>query len=156
MKLATIRLEEKESAAIMTGDGALPIRHICEKFKKDWPADFLGILTRGILPEIRAWFEKQGERESVHALRVPLDEVAFAPLYRRPRKIWGIGRNYRNHAADLSEKAPEGEPASFMKPDTAIIGHGDIIECRITGFHPLINPVIDLKQEQEKNRAFGS
>jgi 2-keto-4-pentenoate hydratase/2-oxohepta-3-ene-1,7-dioic acid hydratase in catechol pathway len=35
--------------------------------------------------------------------------------------------NYKAHAADLSEKAPETEPASFLKPDTTIIGHGDAI-----------------------------
>lgn len=31
------------------------------------------------------------------------------------------------HASDLSEKAPNSEPASFMKPDTTIIGYNDTI-----------------------------
>ena len=39
--------------------------------------------------------------------------------------------NYKFHAADLSETAPTAEPASFMKPDTAIIGHGDTIEIPV-------------------------
>jgi len=30
-----------------------------------------------------------------------------------------------DHAADLNEKAPSTEPASFFKPDTTIIGTGD-------------------------------
>jgi 2-keto-4-pentenoate hydratase/2-oxohepta-3-ene-1,7-dioic acid hydratase in catechol pathway len=55
----------------------------------------------------------------------------LAPLYRRPRKIWGIGLNYREHATDLSEKSPTAEPASFMKPDTAIIGHNDVIQIPV-------------------------
>jgi 2-keto-4-pentenoate hydratase/2-oxohepta-3-ene-1,7-dioic acid hydratase in catechol pathway len=55
------------------------------------------------------------------------EEISFAPLYRLPRKIWGIGLNYRAHARDLSEKAPETEPASFLKPDTTIIGAGETI-----------------------------
>ncbi len=46
-------------------------------------------------------------------------------MYRRPRKIWGIGLNYVEHAGDLSETAPADEPASFMRPDTTIIGPGD-------------------------------
>ena len=50
-----------------------------------------------------------------------------APLYRRPRKIWGIGLNYVEHAGDLSETAPSDEPASFMRPDTTIVGPGDEI-----------------------------
>ena len=45
----------------------------------------------------------------------------FAAPYRRPRKIWGIGLNYVEHAADLAETAPD-EPASFIKGDHTIIG----------------------------------
>ena len=52
--------------------------------------------------------------------------MQYAPLYRRPRKIWGIGLNYRDHAADLSAPFPT-EPASFMKGDHTIIGQGDAI-----------------------------
>ncbi len=33
--------------------------------------------------------------------------------------------NYVEHAGDLSESAPTDEPASFMRPDTTIIGPGD-------------------------------
>jgi 2-keto-4-pentenoate hydratase/2-oxohepta-3-ene-1,7-dioic acid hydratase in catechol pathway len=60
--------------------------------------------------------------------KISRESVKFAPLYRHPRKIWGIGLNYKGHADDLSEKLPESEPASFMKPDTTIIGYGDIIK----------------------------
>lgn len=49
------------------------------------------------------------------------DSVSFAAPYRRPRKIWGIGLNYRDHAADLSEAVPD-QPASFVKCDHTIIG----------------------------------
>jgi 2-keto-4-pentenoate hydratase/2-oxohepta-3-ene-1,7-dioic acid hydratase in catechol pathway len=38
-------------------------------------------------------------------------------------KLWGIGLNYVEHAGDLNEDQPE-EPASFMKPNTAITGPG--------------------------------
>jgi 2-keto-4-pentenoate hydratase/2-oxohepta-3-ene-1,7-dioic acid hydratase in catechol pathway len=53
--------------------------------------------------------------------------VSFGPLYRHPRKILGIGLNYRDHAADLNAPYPT-EPASFMKCDNTIIGPGDAIE----------------------------
>lgn len=36
-------------------------------------------------------------------------------------KLWGIGLNYADHAADLDEVRPD-EPASFMKPTTAVVG----------------------------------
>jgi 2-keto-4-pentenoate hydratase/2-oxohepta-3-ene-1,7-dioic acid hydratase in catechol pathway len=53
-------------------------------------------------------------------------EFEFTAPYRRPRKIWGIGLNYLEHAGDLSENVPT-EPASFMKGDHTIIGPGDPI-----------------------------
>jgi len=58
---------------------------------------------------------------------IPRGRVSYGPPYRRPRKIWGIGLNYAEHASDLSEKLPAEGPASFMKPDTTIIGPGDEI-----------------------------
>ena len=54
------------------------------------------------------------------------DSAPFTAPYRSPRKIWGIGLNYRDHASDLSESVPE-EPASFIKGDHTIIGPGDTI-----------------------------
>lgn len=47
--------------------------------------------------------------------------LTFTAPYRSPRKIWGIGLNYRDHAGDLDEIVPE-EPASFLKADHTIIG----------------------------------
>lgn len=57
---------------------------------------------------------------------LPVDGVTFAAPYRHPRKIWGIGLNYVDHAADLAEVVPD-EPASFIKGDHTIIGPGDPI-----------------------------
>ncbi|MBN2155354.1 MAG: fumarylacetoacetate hydrolase family protein [Candidatus Lokiarchaeota archaeon] len=57
-----------------------------------------------------------------------LTNIKIAPLYRHPPKIWGIGLNYRDHAADLEEKTPSLIPASFMKADTTIIGPGETIQ----------------------------
>src|SRR2546426_8337467 len=41
----------------------------------------------------------------------------------RPGKIIGIGRNYRDHAAELGNTVP-AKPLLFLKPATAVIGHG--------------------------------
>ena len=38
-------------------------------------------------------------------------------------KLWGIGLNYAEHAGDLDEQRPD-EPASFMKPRTALTAPG--------------------------------
>jgi len=44
----------------------------------------------------------------------------------RPGKIVCVGRNYREHAAELGNVVPE-RPLLFFKPATAVIGDGDTI-----------------------------
>jgi 2-keto-4-pentenoate hydratase/2-oxohepta-3-ene-1,7-dioic acid hydratase in catechol pathway len=57
---------------------------------------------------------------------VSLAEVTLvAPV--TPSKIVCVGRNYREHAAELGNKMPE-EPLLFLKAPSAVIGDGDTIE----------------------------
>ncbi|GAA3627290.1 fumarylacetoacetate hydrolase family protein [Microbacterium awajiense] len=66
-----------------------------------------------------AGFDTTGER-------VPLADVALlAPVIPRS-KIVCVGRNYRDHAAELGNDAPEA-PMLFFKPNTSVIGPGDAI-----------------------------
>lgn len=56
---------------------------------------------------------------------VPLHETRLlAPC--TPTKIVAVGLNYRAHAAELGMPLPN-EPLLFIKPSTAVIGHGDAI-----------------------------
>ena len=129
MKIATIILEKEEVAAIGTDYGYLPIKLINEKFNKNWPPKLFDIINNQILNEIKDWYDNNITMiNEITGINVLKDNAMFAPLYRRPRKIWGIGLNYKAHADDLSEKIPTSEPASFMKPDTAIVGYGDTIK----------------------------
>lgn len=43
-----------------------------------------------------------------------------------PTKIICVGLNYKDHAKEMNTKVPE-EPRIFIKPNTAIIGHEDVI-----------------------------
>ena len=130
MKIATIKYNSQPTASIVTNFGYLPLPLINQKFHKDWPIDLLSILTNECLEDIKQWFNQNqiGSSTDICKLCIPKEKVIFAPLYLHPRKIWGIGLNYQEHAKDLSEKAPTSEPASFMKPDTTIIGHKDTIK----------------------------
>ena len=57
---------------------------------------------------------------------LPLEEVTLlAPV--TPSKIVCVGRNYREHAAELGNKMPD-EPLLFLKAPSAIVGSGDQIE----------------------------
>jgi 2-keto-4-pentenoate hydratase/2-oxohepta-3-ene-1,7-dioic acid hydratase in catechol pathway len=43
-----------------------------------------------------------------------------------PSKVVGVGRNYRAHAAELGNLVP-AEPLLFLKPPSALIGHGGAV-----------------------------
>ena len=44
----------------------------------------------------------------------------------RPGKLLCIGKNYARHAAEMKSAVPE-EPVVFLKPATALIGHGGVV-----------------------------
>jgi 2-keto-4-pentenoate hydratase/2-oxohepta-3-ene-1,7-dioic acid hydratase in catechol pathway len=44
----------------------------------------------------------------------------------RPSKIVCVGRNYRDHAAELGNEVPK-EPLLFLKPPSSLLGHGATI-----------------------------
>src|SRR5438874_2005532 len=57
---------------------------------------------------------------------VPISEVTLlAPV--APSKIVCVGRNYREHAAELGNKMPD-EPLLFLKAPSAVIASGEQIE----------------------------
>ena len=129
MKLASFRYQGGEKAGMLAPGGIVPLEFLNRKFGWQVPDDLQGLIETGSLDKIDGWVRAGGEKTlpGLTEALIPEKEVSFAPLYRRPRKIWGIGLNYQAHARDLSEKAPETEPASFMKPDTTIIGPEDAI-----------------------------
>jgi 2-keto-4-pentenoate hydratase/2-oxohepta-3-ene-1,7-dioic acid hydratase in catechol pathway len=129
MKLASINQNGQEQACICTASGYVSLDQINQRFGSRWPVDIWTLLQSGEFSALKHWYSSEGS-DQLRCLRdelIPSKQATFAPLYRHPRKIWAIGLNYKEHAADISAEIPE-EPASFMKPDTAIIGHGDYIE----------------------------
>ncbi len=119
MRLCTIKRDGREQAAVVTAEGIVPVAAINAHLGKAWPGDLQALILQGIDPHILA---------DAECTPVKLDpgSVQYGPLYRHPRKILGIGLNYRDHAADLNAPYPT-EPASFMKCDNTIIGPGDAI-----------------------------
>ena len=140
MRLATIRRGGEEVAAFLVPGGVVPVGGLRDPDGDSWPADLLSLIESGRLDEFRSYadgLEEAGMAE-LTARGIAHGEVQYGPLYRRPRKIWGIGLNYVEHAGDLEETAPSEEPASFMRPDTTIIGPGEEIRLpeqsrRVTG-----------------------
>src|SRR4051812_13809253 len=65
------------------------------------------------------------ESESKKISSMPLAEATLlAPV--QPSKIVCVGRNYREHAAELGNEVPL-EPLIFLKPPSSVIGPGQTI-----------------------------
>jgi 2-keto-4-pentenoate hydratase/2-oxohepta-3-ene-1,7-dioic acid hydratase in catechol pathway len=119
MRLATLAVDGREQPAVRVQDRGYALFSV---INPDLPHSLLQALSDGLPSELgRAAASVPDER------LVPLADAVYRPLYRRPRKIVGIGLNYRAHAADLSAGVPT-EPASFLKGEHTIIGYGDVID----------------------------
>ena len=86
--------------------------------------------------------EADGDMESLRTRRIeaiPLEEAALlAPV--RPSKIVCVGRNYREHAAELGHEVPK-EPLIFFKPTSALLSPGGVVR------RPKISQRVDYEGE---------
>lgn len=72
--------------------------------------------------------ETNGDMESLRSRKIeaiPLEEAALLPPV-RPSKIVCMGRNYREHAAELGNEVPK-EPLIFFKPTSSLLAPGGIV-----------------------------
>ncbi|MBO4839387.1 MAG: fumarylacetoacetate hydrolase family protein [Lachnospiraceae bacterium] len=129
MRLATIKLNNEELAGIVLEKGILPIRALNQAKSTIWEETLLPLIKSGQLKNLTDWYNAGGkaELETLPGL-VPQDQVVYAPLYRDPKRIFGIGLNYVDHAGDIGSAAPQGFPGSFFKMADTLIGPGDDIE----------------------------
>ncbi|WP_342046108.1 fumarylacetoacetate hydrolase family protein [Bacillus sp. OTU530] len=128
MKLATVKVNGEETAAIISDNQAILMQTINELESKDWSTDLFQILQKEQLTEINLWYKEEGQKKLRHFPHISAEQISYAPLYRTPRKILGVGMNYLEKAIELSGKPPEEEPVIFMKPDTSLIGPEEVIK----------------------------
>lgn len=129
MRLATIKYSGKELAGIVVEKGILPIAALNAAKGTAWKEEMYALICAQQVPVLTQWYNQGGkeELESIPGL-VPADQVVYAPLYRNPRRIFGIGLNYAEHAGDIGSAAPTGFPGSFFKMVDTLIGPGDTIK----------------------------
>jgi 2-keto-4-pentenoate hydratase/2-oxohepta-3-ene-1,7-dioic acid hydratase in catechol pathway len=86
--------------------------------------------------------EADGDLESVRTRRIeqiPLEEAVLLPAV-RPSKIVCVGRNYREHAAELGHDVPT-EPLLFLKATSALLAPGGTVR------RPKISERVDFEGE---------
>jgi 2-keto-4-pentenoate hydratase/2-oxohepta-3-ene-1,7-dioic acid hydratase in catechol pathway len=86
--------------------------------------------------------EADGDMESLRTRRIdaiPLEQAALLPPV-RSSKIVCIGRNYREHAAELGHDVPK-EPLIFLKATSALLSPGGVVR------RPKISERVDYEGE---------
>ena len=128
MRLATIKLHGAEVAGIVTRKGILPVAALNAYKGTGWKEDMMSLIQANHIPGLTKWYNEGGkeELETIPGV-VPTEEVVYAPLYRNPKRIFGIGLNYADHAKDIGNAAPTGFPGSFFKMADTLIGPNDDI-----------------------------
>lgn len=71
--------------------------------------------------------EKAGIVTGRGVMPIAAVNAAKGTAWRNPRRIFGIGLNYVDHAGDIGSAAPVGFPGSFFKMADTLIGPGDEI-----------------------------
>jgi 2-keto-4-pentenoate hydratase/2-oxohepta-3-ene-1,7-dioic acid hydratase in catechol pathway len=127
MKLATIKLDGLEKGAIVTDRGFVLLETISMTEYRLGSTELFGLLQLDELDGLNAWYQNGGSERLKQLDIIPFDAATYAPPYRNPRKIWGIGMNYWQKAEDLASSPPDMEPICFMKPDTSLIGPNEYI-----------------------------
>jgi 2-keto-4-pentenoate hydratase/2-oxohepta-3-ene-1,7-dioic acid hydratase in catechol pathway len=84
-----------------------------------------GVFASDAVSEAEA-YSIESVPDALTGKQIALSEIdVLAPV--TPSKIVCVGRNYREHAAELGNKMPD-EPLLFLKAPSAIIGNGDCIQ----------------------------
>ena len=112
MRLATIKHNGSEIAGIVAANGVLPIEALNAAKGTAWAEDMMTLIQKQQIPGLTKWYNAGGkdELESVPGL-VPTEKVVYGPLYRNPKRIFGIGLNYLDHAGDIGSAAQAAQKA---------------------------------------------
>ncbi|MFN7276348.1 MAG: fumarylacetoacetate hydrolase, partial [Betaproteobacteria bacterium] len=93
MRLCTVMHEGREQAAVALPHGVVLVADINARLGRAWPTDLFALITQGLSEALAADAFATARYRDPATLR-------YGPLYRHPRKIWGIGLNYRDHATE--------------------------------------------------------
>ena len=141
MKLATIDLGGRATAAMMLPDGsAIPLDRAAAALEGDLPAESVGAFASGDLQKVieagvigegigRLLDQAAAAGRLANATQLASDVRLLAPLPCPKKNVFCVGRNYLEHIAE-GERAQNKtigvteHPVFFTKPPTAVVGPG--------------------------------
>lgn len=127
MRAAAVRIGDRETLAIETRSGYVPIALINATGEAAWSETFPELIVSGEWERLSAWHKNGGAKRLDSFEAIPFSSVQSVPLLRHPRKIIGVGMNYREKLAEMKGNREDADPVLFAKPDTSLIGPGEKI-----------------------------
>ena len=96
MRLAMIRQDDEEVAAVVLPGGDVPVGEIRTPIGSGLPLDLLSRSESERFHELWHWWNglSKTEAEVLSGRAISSSEISYGPPYRRPRNGWGIGLNY--------------------------------------------------------------
>ena len=128
MRFVTLKLFGLETAGIKAGRGVVTVSTLNQELGTKYPTDLLSLIRTDSLKPLTDWYRSGGREQLEKMDAVPWDRCVYGPLYRNPKRIFGIGLNYLDHAGDIGSAAPKGFPGSFFKQADTLIGPLDDIQ----------------------------
>lgn len=122
MRLITWTGDGWEEAAILVGaDRQVRVAALNARLGSRWPTRVGGLVAHGLVAPLADFW--RDNRATALALAEPSEPTRWGALFAPTGKLWGIGLNYADHAADLGAARPD-EPASFLKPVDCVVAPG--------------------------------
>ncbi|MEW9513670.1 fumarylacetoacetate hydrolase family protein [Streptomyces bacillaris] len=124
MRLCSVRYEGGEDVGIATDAGIVMLSSLNKVVGGSFGPTLLDVIESEELDGITVALRDRAVLDTAIAADLT---PPFAPIYRHPPKLWGVGLNYARHAADLEVRQPADTPGSYLRPSSCVVGHGDDI-----------------------------
>jgi len=124
LRLASIVVDGISHAALLVDDRLVLLRDLNAQWRTQFPEDLDGLVQMGAVDEVRRRVERVAPDMS-HA--IPRHTATWAPLLERPKNLWGVGLNFKQHAKDLGADKSMPVPSGFHRPTTCLAGHASTL-----------------------------
>jgi 2-keto-4-pentenoate hydratase/2-oxohepta-3-ene-1,7-dioic acid hydratase in catechol pathway len=123
MRVCAYHEYDAVATGFQAGDRVVSLDDLNDALGADFGPDLDALLRRG---------QADALAKAMLSERVPrsgwrIGNLRFAPPLARPAKVWGVGLNFREHAADLGATPPTDEPGAWMRPATTLTHHGAMV-----------------------------
>lgn len=122
MRICAYREYDAVATGIAFGDRVVGLDDLNDALGTDYGPDLDTFLRRGQQDQ----FAKSLDSDRVPKSGWRVSNLRFAPPLARPPKIWGVGLNFRDHAADLAAEVGD-DPMAWMRPATTLAGDGSVV-----------------------------